>query len=169
MWILTILLSILVAVFQTTVLPSLKIYGGGFDLILVLTLIFLYYGSLRKAGVFLLISSIVASIISGVAIIYILVPDFFVIVIWTILLSKRIISYPSAIFSIPIFFSASIIANLMELLIRNGFAFFFLPPLISSSLQNTTIGVILYYLSYKIFLFLNPQVKRERIIISNFK
>ncbi|MEI8061040.1 MAG: hypothetical protein WCG99_01975 [Candidatus Berkelbacteria bacterium] len=166
MWVLTIILAVIAAVLQSTIIPSLTVFGGLVDLILIVVLIYLFYSSVSNAGIFLLVASIVISVLSGIHLIYIILPNFVVMLVYVLLSSRRIISRPSVIFSIFLFFLACVFAGLVKMLEVNIFSFSTLVPILFSSLIGALAGGILYYFCNKIYYFFNPQISREKVRIS---
>ncbi|MEI6144175.1 MAG: hypothetical protein WCP91_01095 [Candidatus Berkelbacteria bacterium] len=166
MWVLTIILAVIVAVLQSTIIPSLTVFGGLIDLVLVVVLIYLFYGYVRNAGIFLLVASIVISVLSGIQLIYIILPNFVVMIVYVLLSSRRIISRPSVIFSILLFFLTCVAASLVKMLEVKIFSFLTLMPILFSSLIGAFVGGILYYFCNKIYYFFNPQISREKVRIS---
>ncbi len=167
MWIFTILLAIITAFLQSTVSPSLTVHGGAIDLILIVTLIFLFYGKVREACVSLLVSSIVLSILSGIALIYLISPTFLLIILYIFLSDRRIISKPSTLMSLPMLFIATILFELIKIAIMRSFSINYLVPIVVSSIMCAIVGGAIYWLCNKIYYFLNPQLMREKVKISN--
>lgn len=166
MWIITAIFAIFVAFMQSTISPSLAIYSGILDLLLVVILIFLFYGSVRQACFFLLISAIVLSTLSGVPLVYIILPNFLLIVGYLLLSSKRIISRPTTLVSLPIILLSSVFVGFVKILIMQRLSTLLIVPIISGSVLTMLVGGAAYYFCNKAYYFLNPQLLREKIKIS---
>lgn len=165
MWILTIILAIIIAFLQSTIAPALSIYGGTIDLILVVTLIFLFHRGVRNSSIFLVASSVVLAVISGLPLIYLVLPNFIIIILYSFLTQRRILSKPSRLLSLLIIFAATILIEAIKMLVMRRLSFSYAAPIFSSSIYNAIIGGTIYYLCNKIHFFLNPQLLRERIKI----
>jgi len=163
MWILAVFLAILSALLQSTFLPTVKIFAGLIELNVAILLIFLFFGSLREASVFLFIFAIFSAIFSQIPVIYLLLPEFIVIVIFVLLSKQRIIIRPGTLFSFPLFFLATVIADLAKLAILLKFSFHNFSIVFADALLTAFVATAIYWVVNKIYHFLNPQVDRERI------
>ncbi|MCX6810572.1 MAG: hypothetical protein NTY30_02445 [Candidatus Berkelbacteria bacterium] len=168
MWILTIISAIFVAFLSSTLTPSFAINVGTLDLNLIIVLIFLFYGSFRQACIFLLISSIVLSVLSGTLLVYLLLPMFLLVLLYLFFSARRIVVRPSTISSLLIFFIASIFVGMLKMLVMQHWSFSLAIPLISSSVYNAIVGGVIYHFCNKIYYFLNPQLLREKVKIGRF-
>lgn len=166
MWITTFILAIIIALLQSSIVPAATIFGSIIDLILIATLIFLFFGAFRQASLFLLISSIMLAILSGIPIIYLILPNFLLMVAYLILSSRRIISLPSTLFSLPLFFIAPFVANFAKLLIMQRFSFSLIAPISTGAIFTAAVGGLLYFLCSRAYHMINPQILRDRIKIS---
>lgn len=167
MWIATFLLAITVALLQSSIVPAATIFGSAADLILIVTLIFLFFGAFRQASFFLLLSSIILTILSGIPIIYIILPNFLLMVGYLILSSRRIISLPSTLFSLPLFFIASFAASFIKLLIMQRFSLSLIEPISIGGIFAATIGGALYFFCSRAYHAINPQILRDKVKISH--
>jgi len=166
MWIATFLLAITVALLQSSIVPAATIFGGIIDLILIIILIFLFFGAFRQASLFLLLSSVTLTILTGVPIIYLILPNFLLMIVYLILSNRRIISWPSTLFSLPLFFIASVAASLIKLLIMQRFSPSLIVPISIGGIFTMAIGGVLYFLCSRAYHTINPQILRDRIKIS---
>ena len=163
MWVVAVFLAILSALLQSTFLPTVKIFAGLVELDIIVLLIFLFFGSLREASVFLFIFAIFSAIFSQIPAVYFLLPDFIVIVIFVLLSRLRIIIRPGTLFSFPLFFLAVVIADLVKLAVLLKFSFYNLSIILADALLTAFVATIIYWAVNKIYHFLNPQITREKI------
>lgn len=168
MWLLTLILAIIIAIISSTITPSLTIHAGELDLNLIIMLIFLFYGRVRDTCIFLLVSSITLSILCGIPLIYLILPNFLLILLYLFLSNRRIISRPRVLLSLIMFFLASILVNLIKIIVMQQLSFSLLTPILVSSLYNAIIGGTIYYFCNKIYYFMNPQLLREKVKIGRF-
>lgn len=166
MWIATFLLAITVALLQSSIVPAATIFNSVVDLILIVTLIFLFFGAFRQASLFLLISSIILTILSGIPIIYIILPNFFLMIVYLITTSRRIISRPATLFSLPLFFIASFAASFIKLLIMQRLSSSLIVPISIGGIFTAAIGGALYFLCSRAYHAINPQILRDKVKIS---
>lgn len=167
MWVFSIILAIFAALTQSTIAPSLSVYGGTIDIILVVLLVLLFYGHIRHTGIFLVVSAIILSIISGIQLIYLILPYFVLAAIYLFLSSRRIISRPSTIVSLTTFFIASVFANLVSILEIHNFSVSLISSVLSSAILNMLVGGTIYYFCNKVYYSLNPQISREKVKFLN--
>jgi len=165
MWFFSIILAILAALVQSTIVPSLSVYGGSVNIILVILLVLLFYGHIRHTGIFLVVSTIILSIISGIQLIYLILPFFVLSAIYLFLSNRRIISRPNTIVSLFIFLIASVFVNLVFILEIHNFSLRLILPILSSAILNMLIGGFIYYFCNKAYFLLNPQISREKVRI----
>ena len=163
MWIVAVFLAMLLALVQSTFMPTVKIFGGLVELDIVVLLLFLFFGSLKDASIFLLIFMIFSAIFSRIPAVFFLLPDFIVIVIFLLLSRLRIVIRPGTLFSFPLFFLATVIADLVKLAILLRFSFHNLLVIPADALITAFVATIIYWVVNRIYHFLNPQVDRERI------
>jgi len=163
MWVFALVLGMIAALLQSTFIPAVKISGGVIEIGVMLTLLFLFFGSLREASVFLVIFAIFSTIFSQIPLIYFLLPTFVVIVIFIFLSRRRIISRPGTLLSFLIFLIGTIIADLVKLLIMARFSLHNLLTVLIDALLTAFVGAIIYFLISKIYRYLNPQLDKEKI------
>jgi hypothetical protein len=166
MWLFILLISLTVALLDTTVAPSLSINGGIISFSTSVLLIFLIKKSLRNASTLLIFSTIFLVIFSQVPVAYILLPNFFLLVIVMFAINKRFIDRPSTILSVPIFIFAFLFFGLFKLLIMREFSLVNLLLMSEGAVYSAFFTVILYFVSNKINYLLNPQADREHIKIN---
>jgi hypothetical protein len=68
--------------------------------------------------------------------------------------------------SLPMFFFATILFELIKITIMRSFSIHYLAPIIASSIMMVIVGGVIYWFCNKIYYFLNPQLMREKVKIS---
>jgi len=166
MWLIIFIFSIIVAILSATIMPALNIFNSTVNLNLLLVLIFLFYDKKKEAGIFILISSVVLAVLTGINLITILLPIFFLLIIYSFLIDKRILNNPTIFMASLLFFSASMFTEVIVVALTKSFSLHLLKTIIISSIFNMILGAVFYYFCNRIYYFLNPQVLREKIKFS---
>ena len=166
MWLFILLISLFVALLDTTVAPSLSIYGGIFSFTTSVILVFLVKKSFQNASMLLIFSTIFLVIFSQIPVVYILLPNFFLFITITFAINKRLVDRPSTMLSVPIFAIAFLFFGLFRLLIMGEFSLTNLLLTLEGAIYSTIITVALYFIINKINYLLNPQAGREQIKIN---
>jgi hypothetical protein len=166
MWLFIFLISLIVALLDTTVAPSMSIYGGVVSFTTSVILIFLVKKSFRNASALLIFSTIFLVIFSQVPVAYILLPNFFLLITVILVTNKRLIDRPSTILSVPIFIFTFLFFGLLKLLIMREFSLVNLFLMSKGAIYSAIFTAILYFITNKISYFLNPQAGREQIKIN---
>ncbi|MCX6812190.1 MAG: hypothetical protein NTW79_01015 [Candidatus Berkelbacteria bacterium] len=157
-------LAIFSTLLQTTLLPSLSIYGGVFELSLILALLLIFGGNFRQAAFFSLASALFLALFSGESFGIFLLPIIVVLACLYLFHYRRIITGPSIYLSIPFFFFAVAVAEIVEMLLAKQSSLSSLRQIVASGVISTVLGSILYYFQRKIQRYLNPQVEPIRAI-----
>lgn len=163
--IIIIITALIFALLQSTIIPASGIYGNYPDLVLVLLLIIMFFGSKKLAGVFIISVSIFISIFSAAGMVHIILPYFLIFLLYIFLSDRRLISRPSVTFSFFIFALANLLKIFFQLTLAKNFTL--TPGIIFSSLLTAFAGIIIYYFCRRVYFFLNPQILKERIKISH--
>jgi len=163
MWAFSIFLAIFCAFLQSTFLPAISIYGGAIEISLVVVLIFLFFGRLREASIFLLVSALFSSLFSGVPVIYQILPEFLIVAIYVFLDYKRVFFRPNTLLALPVFILAVVLADFSRLVLLREVAVGNIQVLIANALYTAIFGTGIFYITNKIFHLLNPHIMRDRI------
>ena len=165
----TVIVAIFSGILSSTLTPSLTIWSGALDFNLILLLLFLFYANVSEASVFLLVSSIAVAALSGVPLIYVILPGFLLTALYIFLSDRRILPpRPTVSLSILLFFLASIFVSAVKVLLFKSYSTSVIVPTIMSAVLTAFVGSIIYYFCNRVFNRLNPQVKRQKIKISRF-
>jgi hypothetical protein len=163
MWIFSIVLATFVAFMQSTIIPALSVSGGQIELQIIIILLFLFFGRLREACIFLLVCSTFSALFSGAPIIYLVLPDFLIISIYVFLDRRRIFFRPGTLLAFPIIFLAVALADFFKLIMLSKLGAGIVSVLLANSIYSAIVGMIIFYFINKIYHLLNPHIMRERI------
>ncbi|MFA5158102.1 MAG: hypothetical protein WC451_02855 [Patescibacteria group bacterium] len=163
--IIIVVIALVFALLQSTIIPASEIYGSYPDLVLAILLLILFFDSKKLAGIYIISASIFISIFSATGMVHIILPYFLIFLLYIFFSDRRLISRPSVTFSFFIFALANLLKIFFQLVLVKNFNLG--PDIILSSLLTAFAGIIIYYFCRRIYFFLNPQILKERIKISH--